>query len=243
MCGVHQPQLHTPNSWHLMGFVENNFNLKMYPIPQTELMTSWRISVNLCLWYRAHFFVSALTESDLFRWPKCRILFQAKGCIVAADSCPVTHNLLLCTCMNSHIFPGLMLQQQYVETLRQNLKLKKKTAKMICIFFPHVATQKGTPDSTMQSTKMSERSGPWEAIGPLTAPISKWCYGAVDICQGKRAAHRRKRKKKLCSCVTEGDRARALICTCVRGWSLTWLWWSSLAFSASITAIQQDQVI
>lgn len=43
-------------------------------------------------------------------------------------------------------------------------------------------------DDMMQSTKMSETSGPWEAIGPLTAPVSKWCYKAVCICQEEWAA-------------------------------------------------------
>lgn len=40
----------------------------------------------------------------------------------------------------------------------------------------------------MQSTKMSETSGPWEVIGPLTAPIRKWRYKAVGICQEEWAA-------------------------------------------------------
>lgn len=41
----------------------------------------------------------------------------------------------------------------------------------------------------MQSSKMSETSGQWVAIGPFTAPISKWCNEAVCICQEKVAAH------------------------------------------------------
>lgn len=89
--------------------------------------------------------------------------------------------------LNSNILYNLVLkqqQQQYEETHRKTVQLKNVKQKKINK--RKVATQEGTPDSTMQSSKMPERSGPREAIGPLTAPISKWCRGAVDICQETR---------------------------------------------------------
>lgn len=87
--------------------------------------------------------------------------------------------------------------------------------------FLRATTQKGTTgttEGTMQSTKMSETSGPWEAIGPLTAPISKWCYG-VSTSVRKNRLHIGGNCVFLCDRGRQREKGLIWLSMCERAWS------------------------